>query len=113
MEQRLSKGDGCELPAIAVHLLTDDPQPGIALVEFVDAHGRPHQLVGKTAYFGGLTGTVAYPCPTSIECTLEDIEDDIATVSTRWLSGGPDHLRFVFEVRLEVLDPTDHRPPTS
>ncbi|WP_369372584.1 hypothetical protein [Streptomyces sp. cg36] len=83
MESSLVEGDGCELPATAVCWLTDDPQPGLVLVEFADAYDRPHQLVGKTAYFGGnLTSTSTYPCPTSIQCTIEDITDDVATVST-------------------------------
>lgn len=113
VEPILGTGDGCELPAIAVCLLTDDPQPGIVLVELVDAHGRPHQMVGKTAYFGGLHTAPKFPCPTSVECTIEDINGDIATVSTWWLSGGPDHTRLVFDVRLDVLGPTDRLPPSS
>ncbi|MEU3935679.1 hypothetical protein AB0E85_27120 [Streptomyces sp. NPDC029044] len=107
MGLNLGKGDGCELPAIAVCWLTDDPQPGLVLVEFADAYDRPHQLVGKTAYFGGnLLSTSAYPCPTSIQCTIEEVTDDIATVSTWWLEGGPDHTRFVFDVWLDTLAPT-------
>lgn len=106
MEPSLAKGDGCELPATAVWWLSDEPQPGMVLVEFVDVHDRPHQLVGKSALFGGdLLPTSSYPCPTSIQCTIEDIDDDIATVSTQSLVGGPDDRRFVFEVRLDTLGP--------
>ncbi|MFF5035405.1 hypothetical protein [Nocardia salmonicida] len=114
MVARLRQGDGCELPAVAVYWLTDDPQPGIVLVELLDAHGRPHQLVGKSVYFGGeLLPTSPYPCPTSIRCTIEDIDDDLATVSTAdWFTGGPDHVPFVFEVLLDILDPTNSRPPS-
>ncbi|WP_156094894.1 hypothetical protein [Nocardia lijiangensis] len=102
----MGKGDGCELPATAVVWLTDDPQPGIVLVEFADVHGRPHQLVGKSAYFGGdLRPTSTYPRLTSIECTIDDVIDDIATVSTRWLDGGPDDVPFLFDVRLDILGP--------
>lgn len=106
MEPSPGKGDGCELCATAVCWITDEPQPGLVLVEFADAYGRPHQLVGKSAYFGGdLLPTSAYPCPTSIQCTIEDVDDDIATVSTWWLSGGPHNTRFVFDVRLDTLGP--------
>ncbi|GAB2657446.1 hypothetical protein [Nocardia goodfellowii] len=113
MEANLGKGDGCELPATAVLWLNDDPQPGIVLVELADAYGRPHQLVGKSAMFGGeLFPTSTYPCPTTIECTIEDVNDGIATVSTWWLSGGPDDVPFVFDVRLDILGPTDRRPPS-
>ncbi|WP_307038411.1 hypothetical protein [Streptomyces canus] len=67
---------------------------------------RPHQLVGKTAYFdGNLQPTSPYPCPTSIQCTIEEIADDVATVSTWWLEGGPNDTRFVFDVPLETLTP--------
>ncbi|GAJ80300.1 hypothetical protein NBRGN_026_00530 [Nocardia brasiliensis NBRC 14402] len=62
MQQSLGKGDGCELPARAVHRLSDDPQPGI---------------------------------------------------STWWLSGGPDNVPFVFDVRSDLLTPTDRQPPAS
>ncbi|WP_369214094.1 hypothetical protein [Streptomyces flavofungini] len=107
MERSLSKGDGCELPATAVCWLTDDPQPGLVLVEFADAYDRPHQLVGKTAYFDGeLSPASTYPCPTSTQCTIEEIEDGIAAVSTWWLSGGPNDTRFVFDVWLDTLKPT-------
>ncbi|MET8685237.1 hypothetical protein ABZV77_13565 [Streptomyces sp. NPDC004732] len=107
MEQSLGKGDGCELPATAVCWLSDEPQPGLVLVEFADAYDRPHQLVGKTAYFeGDLVSTSPYPCPTSIQCTIEEVTDDVATVSTWWLSGGPDDTRFVFDVWLGALGPT-------
>ncbi|MEV0547969.1 hypothetical protein AB0H98_14250 [Nocardia salmonicida] len=114
MASILNRGDGCVLPAIAVYWLTDDPQPGIVLVELVDAHGRPHQLVGKSAYFGvgELLPTSPYPCPTSIQCRIEDIDGDLATVKTAdWLTGGPDHTPFVFDVYRDVLVPTDHLPP--
>ncbi len=114
MKGILGKGDGCELPAIAVYWLSDDPQPGIVLVELVDAHGRPHQLVDKTASFGAeLLPTSPYRCPTTIQCTIEEIADGIATVSTWWLSGGPDHVPFVFDARLDTLGPTDRLPPTK
>ncbi|MBF6548683.1 hypothetical protein [Nocardia brasiliensis] len=114
VQQSLGKGDGCELPASAIHWLSDDPQPGIVLVEFADAHGRPHQLVGKSALFGGeLSPTSTYPRPTTIQCTIEEINDDIATVSTWWLSGGPDDVPFLFDVRSDILTPTDRLPPAS
>ncbi|MEC4020341.1 hypothetical protein [Streptomyces sp. H27-D2] len=107
MGPSLDKGDGCELPATAVCWLTDDPQPGLVLVEFADAYDRPHQLVGKTAYFGGdLLSTSVYPSPTSIQCTIEEVTDGIATVSTWWLEGGPNDTRFIFDVWLDTLGPT-------
>ncbi|MFF2522309.1 hypothetical protein [Streptomyces liangshanensis] len=103
----LNEGDGCELPATAICWLTDDPQPGLILVEFADIYDRPHQLVGKTAYFdGNLQPTSTYPCPTSTQCTIEEITDDVATVSTWWLSGGPEDTPFVFDVPLNTLKPT-------
>jgi hypothetical protein len=106
MEPGWGKGDKCELSATVVSWLADEPQPGLVLVEFADAHGRPHQLVGKSAYFSGdLLPTSTYPCPTSIQCTIEDVDDGIATVSTWWLTGGPDDARFVFDVRVEALLP--------
>lgn len=107
MEPSFGKGDGCELPATAVSWLTDEPQPGLVLVELADAYGRPHQLVAKSAYFGGdLLPTSTYPCPTSIECTIEHVTDDIATVSTVWwLTSWYDDTRFVFDVRLDTLSP--------
>ncbi|MFD3843730.1 hypothetical protein ACFWWC_47220 [Streptomyces sp. NPDC058642] len=106
MGTNLGEGDGCELPATAVCWLTDDPFPGIILVEFADVYDRPHQLVGKTAYFGGeLQPNSPYPCPTSIQCTIEEIADDVATVSTWWLEGGPNSTRFVFDVWLDTLTP--------
>jgi hypothetical protein len=46
-----------------------------------------------------------YPCPTSIQCTIDDIGDYIVTVSTRWLTGGPDDTPVVFDVRLDALIP--------
>ncbi|GHA08822.1 hypothetical protein GCM10010372_05240 [Streptomyces tauricus] len=62
MDTGLGTGDGCELPATAIYWLTDDPQPGLVLVEFADAYGRPHQLVGKTASVDGdLQSTSDYP----------------------------------------------------
>jgi hypothetical protein len=106
MAAGLGRGDRCELHATAVAWLTDEPQPGLVLVELADAHDRPHQLVGKSAYFGGeLLRNSTYPCPTSIQCTIEDVDDDIATVSTRWLTGSPDDTHFVFDVRLGTLTP--------
>ncbi|MEU4412691.1 hypothetical protein [Nocardia salmonicida] len=112
MKEMLGNGDGCELPAIAVYWLSDDPQPGIILVELVDVHGRPHQLVDKTAYFGEeLLPTSTYPCLTTIQCTIEEIDDNIATVSTWWLSDGPDDVPFVFDVGLDTLSPTHRLPP--
>jgi hypothetical protein len=63
--------------------------------------------VGKTSYFDGdLQPTSIYPCPTSIQCTIEEIADDIATVSTWWLQGGPHDTRFVFDVWRDALRPT-------
>ncbi|MFI9510849.1 hypothetical protein [Nocardia sp. NPDC052566] len=101
-----NSGDGCELPATAVFWLTDEPQPGIVLVELVDAYGRPHQLVGKSAYFGGdLWPTSTYPCPASIECTIDSVDDGIATVSTRWVTSMADDRPFVFDVRLDAIGP--------
>ncbi|WP_132109876.1 hypothetical protein [Actinocrispum wychmicini] len=106
MKSSMGKGDGCELPATAVCWLTDEPQPGVVLVELADAYGLPHQLVGKSVYFGGdLQPTSTYPRPTSVQCTIEDVNDDIATVSTQWLIGGPDNTPFVFNVRLDILSP--------
>ncbi|WP_225730559.1 MULTISPECIES: pyridoxamine 5'-phosphate oxidase family protein [unclassified Nocardia] len=106
VEPSLGKGDRCELPATAFAWLTDDPQPGIVLVEFADAYGRPHQLVGKSVYFGGDLGrTSAYPRPTSIGCVIEDVKDGIATVSTELLEGGPDCVPFIFDVRVDILGP--------
>lgn len=97
------RGDRCELHATAAAWLTDEPQPGLVLV---DAYDRPHQLVGKSAYFGGdLLPNSTYPCPTSIQCTIDDVDDDIATVGTQWLADGPDDTRFVFDVRLDGLIP--------
>jgi hypothetical protein len=106
MGPSLGEGDGCELPATAVYWLSDEPQPGLVLVEFADAYDRPHQVVGKSAYFDGdLMSTSAYPCPTSIQCTIEGVVDGIAAVSTWWLEGGPNSTRFVFDVRLDILGP--------
>lgn len=106
MASSSGKGDGCDLPATAARWLTDEPQPGLVLVELADAYGRPHQLVGKSTYFGGnLLPSTPYPCPTTIPCTIDDVDADIATVSTRWLTGGPDDTPFVFAVRTAVLGP--------
>ena len=106
MASSLGKGDDCLLPATAACWLTDVPQPGLVLVELADAYTRPHHLVGKSAYFGGdLLPTSPYPCPTTIQCTIEDVDDDIAIVSTWWLTGGPDDTRFVFDVQLDTLWP--------
>jgi hypothetical protein len=75
-------------------------------VEFADVYDRPHQLIGETAYFDGdLQSTSAYPCPTSIQCTIEEINDDVAPVSTWWSEGGPNSTRFVFGVWLDTLMP--------
>lgn len=69
--------------------------------------GRPHQLVGKVAYFDDgtdLTPDATYPRPAFVGCTVDHIDDDIATVGTGWLSdrhGKP----FVFDVPLTVLKP--------
>nr|BFE50395.1 hypothetical protein GCM10017745_38220 [Saccharothrix mutabilis subsp. capreolus] len=105
MTPALSRGDTCELPATAVHWLTDDPQPGIVLVELVDAQGRPHQLVGKSAYFtGDLFPGSTYPRPAGIPCTIEDIDHGIATVRTLWVTSTED-MPFSFDVELAVLKP--------
>jgi hypothetical protein len=106
MAAGLRRGDRCELLATAIAWLTDEPQPGLVLVELADAHDRPHQLVGKSAYFGGdLLPNSIYPGPTSIPCTIDGIDNDTATVSTRWLSACPDATHFVFEVRLNARIP--------
>ncbi len=103
MPTSLGKDDVCELPATAICWLTDEPQPGLVLVELVDAHGRPHQLVGKCAYFGGnLFPTSTYPCSTSIQCTIEDVDAGIATVSTWWVTSADD-TPFFFDVQLDTL----------
>ena len=102
-----AKGDDCHLPATAVCWLTDEPQPGLILVELTDARGRPYQLVGKVSYFddgSDLTPDATYPRPVVVACTIDDVHHDIATVSTGWLSdrhGEP----FVFDVPLTVLKP--------
>ncbi|GAB3895087.1 hypothetical protein ACFQ1S_04965 [Kibdelosporangium lantanae] len=108
MASDLAEGDNCELPATAECWLADDPQPGMVLVEFNDAHGRPHQLVGKCAWFDGdLLPTSTYPCPTVVPCRIEEVENGVATVSTRWMTGGPDDVRFVFDVPYGVLRPVE------
>lgn len=105
VEPVLAQGDDCDLPATAVCWLTDDPQPGLVLVELTDARGRHHQLVGKVAHFDDgtdLTPTASYPRPTLVACTIDRIDHDTATVSTRWVSdrhGEP----FVFDVPLTTL----------
>jgi hypothetical protein len=105
MPPSLGKDDVGELPATAVCWLTDEPQPGLVLVELVDVHGRPHQLVGKSAYFSGdLAPTSTYPCPTGIQCTIEDVADGIATVSTWWVTSADD-IPFSFDVQLDTLKP--------
>ncbi|QIS12221.1 hypothetical protein [Nocardia arthritidis] len=106
MESKLGKGDVCELPATASVWLTDDPQPGLVLVEFTDAIGRPHQLVDKSAIFGSdLHPTSAYPRPTAVRCTIEDINGEIATVSVHWVPSRVTDMPFTFEVRLDTLGP--------
>lgn len=106
MKPVLGRGDRCDLAVTAVAWLTDQPQPGLVLVEFADAYSRPHQLVGKSAYFdGGLSPTSTYPCPASVRCTIDDLDGDIATVSTTWMTGGPHDTPFVFDVRVNTLTP--------
>ncbi|XVV00428.1 hypothetical protein ACQPW3_23650 [Actinosynnema sp. CA-248983] len=105
MEPVLAEGDDCHLSATAVCWLTDEPQPGLVLVELTDVRGRPYQLVGKVAYFDDgtdLTPTATYPRPALVSCTIDHVQDDTATVSTRWVSdrhGEP----FVFDVPLTAL----------
>ncbi|MFB8005000.1 hypothetical protein [Nocardia sp. NPDC056000] len=100
-----AKGDKCELPAIVDHWLCDEPQPGLVLVEFVDAQGRPHWLVGKSVDFAAdLLPTSTYPRPASIPCSIEEINGDIATVSPWWITSRRG-LPFLFDVRAEVLGP--------
>lgn len=102
-----AEGDACEFPAVAVCWLADEPQPGMVLVELSDVHGRPHQLVGKTAYFeDGVTlqSSAAYPMPVDVRCAIDKIDGGVATVSTWWVSdryGNP----FVFELPLDTLTP--------
>jgi hypothetical protein len=106
MGSTLNEGDDCLLPATAAFWVCDDPQPGIVHVEFVDANGRPHMLIGKAAYFGGdLYPDTKYPCPTDVPCTVEGIDGDIATVSTMLLDSYVFNSRFVYEVPLNVLTP--------
>ncbi|WP_433590697.1 hypothetical protein [Nocardia sp. CA-145437] len=105
MTSKWAVGDECQLPATAAIWLTNDPQPGLVLVEFVDAHGRPHWLVDKCAIFGAdLLPTSTYPRPTSIQCAIDAVDGDIATVRAWWtISRGG--LPFVFDVRADVLVP--------
>ncbi|MEC3953099.1 hypothetical protein VMT65_08665 [Nocardia sp. CDC153] len=106
MEWRLGKGDECELPATASVWLTDDPQPGLVLVEFTDVYGRPHQLVDKSAIFGGdLLPTSSYPRRTAIGCTIEDINGEIATVRVHWVFSRVTDMPFTFDVHLDALAP--------
>ncbi|GAB3205594.1 hypothetical protein GCM10027262_11390 [Nocardia tengchongensis] len=106
MESKLGTGDECELPATASVWLTDDPQPGLVLVELTDANGRPHQLVDKSAIFGSdLLPTSTYPRPTAIRCTIEDIKGEIATVSVHWVFSRVTDMPFTFDVRLDTLGP--------
>ncbi|MRH92388.1 hypothetical protein GFY24_34040 [Nocardia sp. SYP-A9097] len=105
MTANWATGDKCELPATANHWLCDEPQPGLVLVEFVDANGRPHCLVDKSAIFGAdLLPTSTYPRPTYIQCSIEEINGDIATVSPWWTTSRAG-IPFLFDVRVEVLVP--------
>ncbi|MEV6103033.1 hypothetical protein [Nocardia sp. NPDC051981] len=99
-------GDNCELPATATGWLADEPQPGLILVELVDAHGRPHQMVDKSVIFSSdlLLPSSTYPRSVSIRCTIEEINGDIATVCPWWTMSRAG-LPFLFDVRLEVLVP--------
>ncbi|MGW4352557.1 hypothetical protein ACWELJ_10750 [Nocardia sp. NPDC004582] len=105
MTPNWATGDRCYLPATAAYWLCDEPQPGLVLVEVVDANGRPHWLVDKCAIFGAdLLPTSTYPRATSIQCSIEEINGDIATVSPWWTisrAGMP----FLFDVRVEILVP--------
>ncbi|MEJ3652784.1 hypothetical protein WEH80_07345 [Actinomycetes bacterium KLBMP 9759] len=75
------------------------------LLELVDAHGWPRQLVGKSAYFGtDLLPTSACPCRILVRRSVEDIEDDVATVSTWWVAS-IDDVPICFEVPAAVLVP--------
>ncbi|GAB2520885.1 hypothetical protein [Nocardia heshunensis] len=105
MKSKWAVGDKCELPATAALWLCDEPQPGMVLVEFVDALGRPHWLIDKCAIFGSdLSPTSTYPRPTRIMCAIEEINGDIATVSPWWTISRRG-LPFAFDVRLEGLIP--------
>lgn len=102
----LGKGDECDLPATASAWLTDDPQPGLVLVELTDANGRPHQLIDKCAIFGrDLLPTSTYPRPTTIRCTIKAINGEIATVTAHWVSSNVTDMPFTFDVRLDTLGP--------
>ncbi|MCU1641387.1 MAG: hypothetical protein JWN03_1662 [Nocardia sp.] len=105
MTSNLAVGDKCELPATAAYWLCDEPQPGLVLVEFVDALGRPHWLIDKCAIFGAdLLPTSTYPRPTGIRCAIEEINGEIATVSPWWTISRRG-IPFAFDVRLDVLIP--------
>lgn len=107
VEPAPANGDDCDLAATAVCWLTDEPQPGLILVELTDVRGRSHQLVGKVAYFDNgddLTPDAAYPRPALVRCTIDHVHHDVATVSTRWVGdrhGEP----FVFDVSVTALQP--------
>nr|WP_157528152.1 hypothetical protein [Kibdelosporangium sp. MJ126-NF4]CEL17422.1 hypothetical protein [Kibdelosporangium sp. MJ126-NF4]CTQ91351.1 hypothetical protein [Kibdelosporangium sp. MJ126-NF4] len=78
-------GELCEFDAEAIALLDDD-YPGLVLVEFTDAYGRPHQLVGKVPSFGNhgaVTPDAKYPVAVTVDVVVGESEDGVAAVSTR------------------------------
>jgi hypothetical protein len=53
----------------------DEPQPGLAEVQFADAHGRVCRVVDKSAvldYGATITPQAIYPFPWRIRCTVVD-----------------------------------------
>ncbi|MGY6655357.1 hypothetical protein ACXIZN_24665 [Amycolatopsis sp. TRM77291] len=97
-------GELCEFDAEAIVLLDDD-YPGVILVEFTDAYGRPHQLIGKVPYFGNheaVTPDTKFPVTVTVDVVVGESADGVVAVSTRWLTSSED-LPFVFDIPATAL----------
>ena len=98
------QGELCEFDAEAIAVLDDD-YPGVVLVEFTDAYGRPHQLVGKVPYFGNheaLTPDTKYPVTVTVDVVVGYSEDGVAAVSTCSLTSS-EAVPFVFDMPTTAL----------
>jgi hypothetical protein len=97
-----------DLVGLAVRWVSDEPQPGLVLVEFTDAGGQVHQFTDKTAMFDDgstLLPSVEYPIPCVFRCEVLEIHDERVVVRLFWVESHDGEWQF--EVRLDSLRPVN------
>ncbi|HPV23883.1 MAG TPA: hypothetical protein PLJ65_06890 [Casimicrobium sp.] len=106
------------IKAQVTRYVDDEPQPGIVECCFVDAFGRTHVFVEKTAIVSGsdLTAASEYPVPCGLACEVErEWRDEFGAVRLRVCTERPwglesldSEIRFVVDASQMFEDDSTH-----